>query len=132
MADAERPQSPLAGSDGKRLLGAWRLVSPIADGMLCYEQSGQMTVQSAPRKARPKAGEQPTPEEALAALNGYIAYFGTYTIDETARTVTHHRIASVQPGPPTALVRSYEFVGEDRLILRPVGRSEEIVWQRIK
>jgi hypothetical protein len=28
-------------------------------------------------------------------------------------------------------VRGYEFVG-DRLILRPVGTTAEVIWQRIK
>ena len=32
-----------------------------------------------------------------AALDDYIAYFGTYSVDEQARTVTHHRSGSVQP-----------------------------------
>ena len=53
-----------------------------------------------PRRARQgatKAGAKPTPEEALDALDDYIAYFGTYSIDEHARTVTHHRLGSVQP-----------------------------------
>ena len=45
--------------------------------------------------------------------------------------MTHHRQASVQPGPLTDYVRSYEFTG-DRLILRPVGTKQEVVWERIK
>jgi hypothetical protein len=119
------------GEIARRLHGAWRLVSPNSDGFLYYDPSGQMSVQSAPRRARPRAGDKPTPAEALAALDGYVAYFGTYTIDETARTVTHHQLATVQPGTPAPLVRAYELVGNDRLILRPVGRPGEIVWQRI-
>jgi hypothetical protein len=118
-------------SIGKRFHGAWRLVSPDAEGFLYYDPSGRMSVQSAPRRARPRAGEKPTPAEALAALDGYVAYFGTYAIDAAARTVTHHQLATVQPGAPTPLVRTYELVGDDRLILRPLGRPGEIVWQRI-
>ena len=57
-----------------------------------------MAAQIAPDKQRSKAGSTPTPEEAKAALDDYVAYFGTYTIDERAGTVTHHRQASVQPG----------------------------------
>ena len=119
-------------STQKRFHGAWRLVSPVAEGFLYYDSSAQMSVQSAPRRERPCAGEKPTPAEALDALDGYVAYFGTYTIDEAARTVTHHQLATVQPGPPTGLVRAYEFVSDDKLILRPVGRPGEIVWQRIR
>lgn len=114
----------------KHFHGAWRLVSQVSDGIIYYDPSGAMSVQTCPRKLRPRAGEKPTPDEALAAIDGYVAYFGTYSIDETARTVTHHQIGTVQPGAPAALVRAYELTG-DRLILRPVGRSGEIVWQRI-
>lgn len=114
----------------KRFHGAWRLVSPVSDGIIYYDPSGQMSVQTAVRKPRPRAGEKPTADEALTAIDGYIAYFGTYTIDEKAQTVTHYQVGTVQPGGASALVRGYEFSG-DRLILRPVGRSGEIVWQRI-
>jgi hypothetical protein len=45
--------------------------------------------------------------------------------------VTHHRLGSIQPGDKGDVVRGYEFVG-DRLILRPVGTTQEVVWERIK
>ena len=115
----------------ERFLGFWRLVSPISDGMICYHSSGEMSVQTAPRKPRPRAGDKPTPQEALAAIDGYVAYFGTWSIDEAARTVTHHQRATVQPGALAALLRRYEFIEPDRLILRPVDKDGEIVWQRI-
>ena len=89
-----------------------------------------------PARSRPtanvtRAGETPTGEEAKAALDGHVAYFGTYSVDEKARTVTHHRQGSVQPGDKGDLVRGYEFVG-DRLILRPAGTKAEVMWERIK
>ena len=115
----------------RRFHGAWRLVSPTSDGILYYHPSGAMSVQTAPRRARPRAGDTPTPAEALAAIDGYVGYFGTYTIDEAARTVLHHQTATVQPGPATTLVRAYEFQSDTRLVLRPVGRAGEIVWERI-
>ena len=78
-----------------------------------------------------KAGDKPTADEAKAALDGVVAYFGKYSVDETARTVTHHRQGSVQPGDKGDLIRGYEFVG-DRLILRPLGTTTEVHWERIK
>jgi hypothetical protein len=36
-----------------------------------------------------------TAEEAKIAMTDYIAYFGSYTIDEKAGTVTRHRQASI-------------------------------------
>ena len=90
-----------------------------------------MACQVAPDRVVTKAADKPTGEEANAALDGHIAYFGTYSVDEKARTVTHHRHGSVQPGDKGDLVRGYEFVG-DRLILRPAGTAAEVIWERIK
>jgi hypothetical protein len=127
----------------KRLHGAWRYLGSNTDGkptpgrganpkgIIYYDPSGSMVVQVAPDTERGKAGSAPTPDEAQAALLGYVAYFGTYTVDERARTVTHHRHASVQPGDVADLVRGFEFVG-DRLILRPPGTTYEVLWERIK
>jgi hypothetical protein len=131
------------GEGARRLHGAWRYLGSNTDGkptpgrgtnpkgIIYYDPSGSMVVQVAPDKERAKAGAAPTPDEAQAALAGYIAYFGTYTVDEKAATVTHHRHASVQPGDVADLVRGYEFSG-DRLILRPPGTTYEVVWERIK
>ena len=89
-----------------------------------------MMVQVTAGRAGGKAGEEPTPEEAKAALAGYVAYFGSYTVDEERRVVTHHRQGSVQPGDTADLVRGYELVG-DRLTLRPPGTSYQVIWERI-
>ncbi len=114
-----------------RFHGAWRLVSPSADGILFYDPSGAMSVQTAPITNATLPGGLPPAQAALAAITGYVAYFGTWSIDEKARTVTHVQSATVQPVPTAALVRSFEFLGPDRLVLRPVDRDGEIVWQRI-
>ena len=72
-----------------------------------------------------------TPDEAKIALTDYIAYFGTYTVDEAGGTVTHHRQDTIQPGDTGDLVRRYEFNG-DRLILRGLDAPLEVTWERIK
>jgi hypothetical protein len=126
----------------KRFVGAWRYIGTMVDGkpfpgrganptgMICYTASGHMAVQIAPDRERPKAGKNMTAEEARNALENYIAYFGTYTVDERAGLVTHQRAASVQPGDAAQVVRAYEFAG-NRLILRPPGTTQEITWERI-
>ncbi len=97
-----------------------------------YDANGHMACHVAPDRVVPKAGKEPTGDEAKAALADHIAYFGTYSVDEKARTVTHHREGSVQPDDKGDVVRGYEFVG-DRLILRPVGPvAHEVIWERIK
>ncbi len=135
MSGQSNPKSEVV----ERLCGAWRYVGAMIDGkprprrrgMIYYDRSGAMVVQVAPDQQRGKAGSAPTPEEAHAALADYVAYFGTYSVDERAGTVTHHRHASVQPGDVGDLVRGYEFVG-DRLILRPPGTTYEVIWERIR
>ena len=140
---AEARSEPMQSDVARRFVGIWRYVGTSIDGKprpnrganpkgyIFYAASGEMAAQIAPDRANPMAGATPTPEEAKAALADYVSYFGTWSLDERAGTVTHHRIASVQPGPLTAYVRSYEFKG-DRLILRPVGTTQEVVWERIK
>ena len=148
------------GSDpSKRIVGAWRLVSvdgtsPVFHfvydqprGMIIYEASGQMAVQVAnigdrrPFAAGPDAG---TLEEKAAAFDSYSGYYGTYTIDSAAGTVTHH----IQDGSNPASrgrdnVRWFEFQGNDRVVLIPtedgtggrVARQEavhKLTWERIK
>lgn len=95
--------------------------------MIYYDGTGHMAVQIMPDRARPQyAGTLPTPDEAKAAILGYAAYFGTYTIDERARIVTHHRTGNINPGGLGDFVRGYEFASDDRLILRPVEATSEL------
>ena len=142
---AARGQSATPSDTAKRLVGTWRLVSITTDGqpdpnrgphptgLITYTAQGSMAVQIMPDQARPPfAGTHPTPDEAQAALTGYTAYFGTYTIDEAARTVTHHRTGNINPGGLGDFVRRYEFVTEDRLILRPLESTNALTWERLK
>jgi hypothetical protein len=127
----------------KKIVGAWRYVGTMIDGvprggrgaqpkgMIYYGPHGEMSVQIAPDIERTRAGAVMTPDEAKTAVSNYIAYFGTYTIDEKAGTVTHHRQATLQPGDKGDFVRAYEFKG-DRLVLRPPNSKQEITWERIK
>jgi hypothetical protein len=136
-----------AMSDAKRFIGTWRLVETTNDGrirpergahplgLITYHESGWMAAQIQPDRPPIRLkDEKASGEEAIAALYGYTAYFGTYTVDEKARTVTHHRKASVSPGwdRRPEFVRAYEFIGEDRVVLRPVGNKNELVWERLK
>ena len=138
-------QSGPTGDSGKRIVGLWRLVGMTAGGqvnpergaratgMILYDATGYMTVQIMPDRPRRKwAGAQPTAEEALDTVVGYSAYFGTYRVDEQAQTVTHIREGGIQPGPLPDLVRRIEFVGNDRLVLRPVTTNSELIWERIR
>jgi len=125
----------------RKLIGAWRYIGTRINGaswnrganpkgIIYYGPHGEMSVQVAPDVKRTRAGAVMTPEEAKIAVTDYVAYFGTYTIDEAAGTVTHHRQDSIQPGDSGDLIRRYEFTG-NRLVLRPPNSTMEVMWERI-
>jgi hypothetical protein len=99
--------------------------------MIYYAPSGAMMCQVSPGNNIKRAGAKPTPDEAWAALDGHIAYFGTFSIDERVQTVTHHRLGSVQPGDTADLVRKFTIEG-DKLTLNTVGTNYFVYWERMK
>jgi hypothetical protein len=127
-------QTAPASDDAKRFIGTWRLISATSTGLMYYDILGNMAAQVMPSRVRPKyAGAQPTPDEAKEAITGYLAYFGTYTVDERTHTITHHRKANINPGQVgDDAVRRYEFAPGDRVILTPVDSGNQIVWERAK
>ena len=143
-------QSARQGETSKRFIGTWRLASIVGGtaagaatrgahptGVIVYDATGHMAAQIMPDRVRPKyAGTVPTPDEARAAVVGYTAYFGTYTIDERAQTVTHHREGNINPGGIVHGVRRYEFAPGDRVILTPIDNPQapptHLTWERIK
>ena len=128
-----------------RFIGAWQLISQIsrhadgtvfyprgekAHGLLMYDRSGMMSAQL----MRPD--HQDLSNDLDTALTVYLAYYGTYTVDEVARTVTHHvKDCSYNGWENTDQVRTFVFEG-DRLTLtapspRPGEGDRVIVWQRL-
>ena len=157
VARTETQPAP-ATTAASRLIGTWSLVSyessdtvsrqyrgPKPIGLLFYDRTGHMAVQIAPDRMRrrftgPQAGvftgPQPTPDEALDAISGYAAYFGTYTVDERAQTVAHKRVGNINPGGLGDFVRRFELPTEDRLVLVPQERTDlravRLIWERLK
>jgi hypothetical protein len=129
----------------KAFIGTWRLLSieggttqtnrgAKPTGLIYYDVNGYMAAQIKPDRPHPTWTGTPTPEQALEAFRGYTAYFGTYTIDEKAKTVTHHRQGMLDGGA-VDFVRRFEFAPGDRLILTPVGTTTpptHLTWERIK
>ena len=68
-------------------------------------------------------------------MRGYTAYFGTYTIDEKASTVTHHRLGMLDAGE-VDFVRKFELApGGNRITLTPVGgrgTPTHLTWERVR
>src|SRR5262245_45601319 len=126
-------QAP-ATDEAKRFIGTWRIVSDNQTGIMYYDSIGNMAAQVMPNRSRAKfAGPQPTPEEAKDAITGYLAYWGTYTVDERAHTIAHHRKGNLLPGQiGDDVVRAYVFETPDRMIYTPAGSTNKIVWERMK
>jgi hypothetical protein len=120
--------------DTPRFFGTWRLVSDTTTGIMIYDSLGNMAAQVMPNRVRRKyAAAEPTPDEAKDAITGYLAYFGTYTVDEGARMITHHRKGNINPGGVgDDVVRTYVFESNDRLVLTPAGSTNKIVWERAR
>jgi lipocalin-like protein len=127
-------QAAPTSEDAKRFIGTWRLISDASTGLMYYDGLGNMAAQVMPSRARAKyAGTQPTPDEAKEAITGYLAYFGTYTVNDRVHTITHHRKGNINPGQVgDDAVRGYEFGPGDRVLLRPVGSGSQITWERMK
>jgi hypothetical protein len=142
------------------LVGAWQLVSvetirPNGEvihpyygehpqGLIIYDRSGWMSVQivSDPMPAVPAGNSRdtfrgaPVAEKAVAA-DGYYAYFGPYTIDERASTVTHHVRHALYPGERGAeFVRRYTITGDLLTLVAKTheageDRERHLTWRRL-
>src|SRR5260370_8883767 len=102
----------------RKFVGFWRLISieghppgstNVFDhptGLLMYDPSGRMSVQIVVKADRKpfapltKGLLTATTEEKAAAFESYAAYFGTFTTDAHAATITHHLEANLVPHPP--------------------------------
>lgn len=129
----------------RRLVGTWRLVSAediaqdgsvtypfgrAATGVLTYDVAGTMTAQLM-RKDRVKwaAFEDASPEPLLS----YVAYFGTFEVNESTHTITHHIRGHLDPARiGKDNLRRYELAG-DRLTLIELERPvRHVTWERTR
>jgi hypothetical protein len=153
---AGQPASSVA--DG--LIGSWRLLSVETkrpngeviypfygrrpEGLLIYDRSGYMSVQivSDPKPTAPLSSSREgflaaPPTEKATAVDGYYAYFGTWTVDLSHSTVTHRIQQSLYPGERGEEgVRRLVLEG-NRLTLtakaHEMGEDHErrLVWERV-
>jgi hypothetical protein len=139
-----------------RLIGSWRLVSredrtaagkrtvdpglgadPV--GLLIYDSGGNFAAQFMRRdrsSVAPQTAARPG-ENNSTAVNGYDAYFGTYTVDETSGTVTQRLAGALSPGDVGRVVTREIRIDGDRLVIElattgaegePITRS--LTWVR--
>lgn len=134
-----RAQTVDRQTDRERLIGAWHLEhieSPGSDGkpsdipqpkgMLIYTRDGHMSVQLMyPQSASSLLNEY--------VRNGYEASFGSYTIDEKTRTLTHHVEGSITGGLLVGkdLPRTYALTKDGRLIIHSAKSDEHwsVIWR---
>ena len=116
-----------------QVIGTWRLISaedkdpntgkwvPYTfgnppSGYFIYDATGHASVQIMTTPPQTIATpDSPTPDEALAIFNAYIAYYGSYTVDSANITVqVEGALDPSQVG--TAQARPYEVSGDTLII----------------
>ncbi len=141
-------------------VGTWRLVSvetvrPCGEviysfyvehpeALSMYDRSGWTSVQivSDPKPTVPLSSScegflaAPT-NEKVSAAEGHYAYFGTWTVDLSGATVTHHIRESLYPGERGEEGARRLFLQRNRLTLTPtsheMGEEHErgLIWERV-
>ena len=140
FAHAQSRKTTGSSSSAKeKLIGAWHLVHidvpspdeksqpiPQPKGMLIYTRDGHVSVQLM----------YPESENNLSneyVLSGYEASFGSYEVDESTHTVTHH----VQGSNTRDLLvgkdlpRKFEFTADGHIIIRSARADEHwsVTWE---
>ena len=133
-------------------VGTWRLISietrgadgsiapgpnPVGGvnptGTVMYDAAGHVSLQIMPsgRPATLNILQPLSPDQAKEALFGYIAYYGTYTLDLRARVMHIHFDGSLNPSMVgTDGERYYEFNG-NRMTFR-AGANTRLSWERVR
>ncbi len=119
----------------RQLIGVWKQVSgerrtfdgkvvrtePPRVGLLIFSAAGHMAVHTGDPGRKKYAAADPTPEEARQALNTYGNYFGPYEINERESYEVTRQVGVINPAEVGQLaVRRLEFVGSDRVFLKPM------------
>ena len=133
-----KPADSVDNAVASRLVGTWSLAryearvgdqpptlpfGPHAAGRLMYDGLGHMAVQllvpDRPLFASPDWTEG-TPTEIETAFEGFVAYYGDYTLDEAAGTITHHLKGAHYPNwIGTQQVRTFRFEGDTLVLSTP-------------
>jgi hypothetical protein len=128
-----------------RLIGVWKLRSclrtfkggrtehPFGEkpvGRIEYDRAGRMSA----LLMRPGRQSTLPPGTELDndAVTGFVAYFGTFNVEEATQTVIHHVEASLSPSwVGTDLKRRFRFDASRLILTRPApDSSDELVWER--
>ena len=139
----------------QQLVGTWLLVSDVATrpdgtrfepfggntkGILMFDRTGRFSIQysgDARRKVASNDRLKGTPEENKANSEGTQAYYGTYSVDATGRTLTFHVERNSFPNwDNTDLKRTITLTGDELKWSIPRistgGGTAVNVWKRAK
>jgi hypothetical protein len=142
--------------DKEQFVGTWKLIAmegrksngeiiyPYGEhpnGIVTYTAGGWMSAQIF-RIGRPgiASGDNglTTVEEARAIVAGSVGYFGTYEVDEAAKTVMHTVVGSLIPNWENGVQRRLYELSGNRITLTtpslPTGGQDSIhvlIWERI-
>jgi lipocalin-like protein len=117
--------SGLVNSSGANVQEAVRDASVIV-----YTPTGHMAVLYLPPPGRkPFEGPVPTVDEARAAMQGSVSYFGTYIVQPRSRAVFHYQLAAANPtAVGGSFMRNFEINGTQvTLRFPPTTRNGEQV-----
>lgn len=105
-----------------------------AEGIIMYDHAGNMAVQL--MRTDEHAAEYTDMMDLQSAMQGFLAYYGRYEVDEATQTVRHYVRGSSYFGfRDTVQLRHYEFSG-DTLILKAQSSFDDstrlLVWRRVQ
>jgi hypothetical protein len=137
-----------------QLVGTWIYVSstgkrddgsavqrPSLQGAVTYTADGRfhfITTRTDAPKYASSDPSRPSPEEAMAIASGSIAYTGTYTVDESTKTIHANVETSTFPnlvGAPNQRRIVTSISAEEMKFTNPrtpAGVTLEFVWKRAK
>ncbi|GAB3626923.1 lipocalin-like domain protein [Pandoraea terrae] len=138
----------------EQLVGTWAYVSvdtvrqdgsrvpmfgPNPQGLASFDGSGHyvlMTSRAGLAKFASPNRMEGTPEENKAVVQGSIAHFGTYTVNEADKTITFHIVASTFPNwTGVQQKRPFTITGDELKWTTPAGSSggtAEVVLKRAR
>lgn len=136
-----------------RFLGTWKLIAtetrdakgqviapatpPPAgrEGFITYAPSGYMGVVIMQGGRQKYAAQQPTADEARAAVSSYTSYYGPFTVNEAEGFVTHHAEGALSPAMSGVDQKRFFTIAGNRLTLRPPagasGNQQSLTWERV-
>ena len=124
----------IVGADGNRE----PLYGPNPQGLASFDGNGHYILLTA-RRGQPKFASnnrnEGTPEENKAVVQGSIAHFGTYSVNEADKTITFHIETSTFPNwNGTEQKRPFTVTGDELKWTTPAssGGSAEVVLRRAK